>query len=98
MLSFWFLSTVHRSNLSALLYSLSIKHTAHNSIAYADVFHFSTSKQYHGVFLKIVAFAWDICCNFHTVCKANSGDLSDSRVWLLWSLGCNLRAHTSLER
>ena len=35
----------------------------------------STPNEYNGVFLKIVSFARDVCCDLHPVREADAGDL-----------------------
>ena len=49
------------------------------------------------MFLEIVPHSRDISGDFHTVRKADAGDLADSRVRLLRSLGCYLDANAALE-
>ncbi len=44
-----------------------------------------------------MTFSWNVGCDLHSVRESNSGDLSNGRVRLLWSLGSNLRAYASLE-
>jgi hypothetical protein len=50
------------------------------------------------VFLEIVTHSWDISGNFETVSEANASNLADSGVRLLWGLGSDFDANTTLER
>src|SRR3989344_8921132 len=50
------------------------------------------------MFLEIVADAGNVGCYLHAVCKANSRDFSDGRVWFLRSFGRNFSANSTLER
>jgi hypothetical protein len=50
------------------------------------------------VFLKVVADARDICCDFHTVGQTYTGILTESRVRLFRSHGADTGADASLLR
>ena len=52
----------------------------------------------HWVFLQCMSHTWNISCDFHAVRETHASNLSDSRVWFLWSLSCNFCADTTLER
>ena len=48
--------------------------------------------------LEVVSDSWNVGSDFHSVSKANSGDLSNGRVRLLRRGRRYLRADPSLER
>ena len=48
--------------------------------------------------LEIVLDTRDVRSDFHTVRETNSGNLSNRRVRLTWSLGSYFCTHTTLER
>lgn len=47
--------------------------------------------------LQIVSHTRNVCRNLHTIREANTGDLTNSGVWLPRGLGGYLRADTALE-
>ncbi len=48
--------------------------------------------------LEVVADAWDVGSHLKAVGQAHAGDLADSGVRLLGSLGSDLGSHAALER
>ena len=91
------LCSVCWSLLSSLFNTRSVQLTSDNSVSNTQVLYSSTSEEYHWVLLQVVTFTRDVCCNFKTVSKSNSGNLSNSWVRLLRSLCGHLGAYTSLE-
>ena len=58
----------------------------------------STSDQNNAVLLQIVADSGDVRSDFHSVCKSDPRDLSESGVRLLRSGSSDVRAHAALLR
>ena len=50
------------------------------------------------MFLKVVSHAWNIGSDFYPIGETDTGDLANSRVWLLWGLGSDFDAYPTLER
>ena len=75
---------VFGTSLHSVCYTSCIQSTSNDVVTYTrKVFYSTASDQNNGVFLQVVAFTGDICCNFDTVGQTNSGNFSQSRVRLL---------------
>ena len=59
------------------------------------VFDPATAHQYDAMFLKIMAFAGDICDDFLAIGQTNPSYLPECGVWLFRGLGLNLEANAS---
>ena len=95
----WSFITIKGSRLFAFFHSLGIQHATNNVISYSNqVLYPSTAKHDHRVFLQVMSFAGNISGHFHAISQANSGDLTQSRVWLFRSSGGNLGTDSPLER
>lgn len=92
----WLLCTVERTSLSSFFYTLTIKYTTDNMITYTWKILYTTSTNHNNrVFLQVVPFTSDIGDNFVSICKTNLCNLSESRVWLLWSWCIYLETYSS---
>ncbi len=63
-----------------------------------QIFNSSASDQNNTVLLQIVPFAGDVGCNFDSIGKTNSGDLTKRRIRLLGSCRLDCCADTALLR
>ncbi|MDB5266712.1 MAG: hypothetical protein JWN89_527 [Parcubacteria group bacterium] len=92
------LGSVSASRLASLVYALGVEKPSNDGIADSEVLDASSADNDHRVLLEVVAHARDVGGHFRAVREADTGDLSDSRVRLLWGLGGHLGADASLER
>ncbi len=94
---FWFLGSVTRATLAALLKTCRVEFAAHDGVLHTDVFHATATKKHHRVFLEVMAFAGNVGSDFHAVGEAHTGDLADSRVRFARGFGSHLGAHATLK-
>ena len=91
------LSTVLGASLHSLVYTLSVECTSDDVVTHTrKVLNTAATDQNNGVFLQFVSDTGNISCNFITVRKLNSGNLSHRGVRLLRGLSTNGCAHASL--
>ena len=95
---FRLLRAIERAAAAALVDACRVELAAHDGVAEADVLHASAAHQDDRVFLQVVAFAGNVCGDFHAVRKANTGDFSDGRVRFAGSLCRHASAGTALKR
>lgn len=98
LLRFRLLGTVLAARLPPRLNTGCVKHTANNGVTKADILYAAATDHNHRVLLKVVTDTWDVSSDLHTVGETNPRDLTDSGVWLLWSLGGDLYSCSPLER
>jgi hypothetical protein len=64
-----------------------VERSTHNVITYTrEILDTTTAHKDNRVFLQLVTFAWNVRCYLDTIAQAHTGDLPQSRVWLL---GCH---------
>src|ERR1700735_5115879 len=93
------LRAVLRTALLTVLDALGIEDAAENMVAHAgQILDAAATDHDHGVFLKVVAFTWDVTDDFEAIGQAHLGDLAKRRVRLLRGRGVDARANAALLR
>src|SRR5580692_11569093 len=91
------LRAVERTALAAVFHALRVEHATNDVITHArKVFHATAAKQHHGVFLKIVTFAGNVCDDFISVGQTHFRDFAKCRVRLLRRRRIDARADATL--
>ena len=93
-----FLSTIGASSLLTLLHAAGIEHAANYLVTEVNVFYTTATEEHYRVFLEVVSHSRDVGGDFHTIGKADTGNLPNSGVRLTGGFGGDLRADASLER
>ena len=96
--SFWLLRAIERAATAALLDAGSVELAADDGVTDTDVLHATTADEDNRVLLEVVTLSRDVGSDFHTIRKAHTSNLTNSRVWLAGGLGRNARTDTALER
>ena len=94
---FWPLGSIEGATPAALADAVTVQCATYDMIAHTwQVFHTTATDQHDGVFLKVMAFTWDVSGDFHAVAEANTSNLTHCRVRLLGRHGAHLGADTAL--
>jgi len=97
MLCLRLLGTVSGASAAALVDARRVELAAHDGVLDSNILHAASAHEDDGVFLKVVAFARDVCGYFLPVGETYAGDLTNSGVRLAGGLGGYLRADAALE-
>ena len=96
---FWPLGSIEGATSAALADAVAVQRATYDMIAHAwQVFHTTATDQHDGVFLKVMAFTWDVSGDFHPVAEANTSNLTHCRVRLLGRHGAHLGANAAFLR
>ena len=77
-LLFWPLSAVFGTGLPSVCNTCCIQCTSYDMISGTrKILYSSSTDQYNTMLLKVVAFSWNVACNFDAIGKTNSGNLSE---------------------
>jgi len=91
------LIAVLAATFPSFLDACAVQDSADHRVTQADVLDATSAQEYDCVFLEVVSLSWNVCRNFNAVGEANTSDLADSGVWLLWSLCGYFDAYAALE-
>src|ERR1700694_5439338 len=96
---FWPLGSIAGATPAALADTVAVQCAAYDMIAHTwQVFHTTATDQHNGVFLKVMAFTWDVSGDFHPVAEANTGNFTHCRVRLFGRHSAHLGANAAFLR
>ena len=88
-----------QATLLAILHTLGIEGATNDVVTNTrQILDTAAANEHDGVLLQVVAFARDVCGDFHTGAQAHTGDLTQCRVRLLRGGGVNTGAHATTQR
>src|SRR5687768_17395683 len=91
------LGSVLRPRLLAVVDTAGVQGASYDVIAHArEILHPAATHQHHRVLLQVMPLARDVRRHFHTIGKANTGDLAQCRIGLLRRHGLDLGADAAL--
>ena len=94
----WPFGPIQRPPSTALLDASGVELAAYYCVTKTDVLHAAAAHQNNGVFLEVVPFSGNICCDFHAIGEADTRYFSDGGVRFAGGLCRDAGADASLER